>query len=196
MSRDVFNSPPFFRFLKLDMLHRTFLLFVTCSRMQSRHSSHITHHSSHTTPHTTHHTSHHHTPHTTHHPPLQVSEPPTFEEEDDAVIVGGVKISKPFVEKPVDGENHDIHVFALPPLTNTLFFCFKFWHRRYYPRSAGGGSKHLFRKTGDESSSFHPEECRVRRDGSYIYEQFMNTEGTDVKVYASLCLTIITDFTC
>jgi inositol hexakisphosphate/diphosphoinositol-pentakisphosphate kinase len=31
--------------------------------------------------------------------------------------------------------------------------------------------------------SFHPEESRVRREGSYIYEQFMNTEGTDVKVY-------------
>ena len=95
-------------------------------------------------------------------PCVKVPDPPTFEEEDDAVIVGGFKISKPFVEKPVDGENHDIYV--------------------YYPRSAGGGSKHLFRKIGDESSSFHPEQSRVRRDGSYIYEQFMNTEGTDVKV--------------
>ena len=58
------------------------------------------------------------------------------------------QISKPFVEKPVDGENHDIYV--------------------YYPRSAGGGSKHLFRKTGDESSSFHPEESRVRREGGSL----------------------------
>jgi hypothetical protein len=42
--------------------------------------------------------------------PDEVSDPPTFEEEDDAVIIGGFKISKPFVEKPVDGENHDIYV--------------------------------------------------------------------------------------
>jgi hypothetical protein len=42
--------------------------------------------------------------------PDEVPDPPTFEEEDDAVIIGGFKISKPFVEKPVDGENHDIYV--------------------------------------------------------------------------------------
>jgi len=42
--------------------------------------------------------------------PDEVPNPPTFEEEDDAVIIGGFKISKPFVEKPVDGENHDIYV--------------------------------------------------------------------------------------
>nr|GMC91609.1 inositol hexakisphosphate and diphosphoinositol-pentakisphosphate kinase 2-like isoform X1 [Ipomoea batatas] len=53
----------------------------------------------------------------------------------------------------------------------------------YYPSSAGGGMKKLFRKVGNRSSEFHPEVRRVRREGSYIYEEFMPTEGTDVKVY-------------
>lgn len=35
---------------------------------------------------------------------------------------------------------------------------------------------------GNRSSEFHPEVRRVRRDGSYIYEEFMPTGGTDVKV--------------
>ncbi|KAL0285500.1 UNVERIFIED_CONTAM: Inositol hexakisphosphate and diphosphoinositol-pentakisphosphate kinase VIP2 [Sesamum angustifolium] len=53
----------------------------------------------------------------------------------------------------------------------------------YYPSSAGGGMKELFRKVGNRSSEFHPEVRRVRREGSYIYEEFMPTGGTDVKVY-------------
>ncbi|PIM99992.1 Arp2/3 complex-interacting protein VIP1/Asp1, involved in regulation of actin cytoskeleton [Handroanthus impetiginosus] len=53
----------------------------------------------------------------------------------------------------------------------------------YYPSSAGGGMKELFRKVGNRSSEFHPERRRVRREGSYIYEEFMPTGGTDVKVY-------------
>ncbi|CAM6010992.1 unnamed protein product [Sphagnum balticum] len=36
---------------------------------------------------------------------------------------------------------------------------------------------------GNRSSEFHPELRRVRREGSYIYEEFMPTGGTDVKVY-------------
>ena len=48
--------------------------------------------------------------------------------------------------------------------------------------SAGGGIKKLFRKVDNKSSDFCPDENKVRRDGSYIYEQFMPTEGTDVKV--------------
>ena len=54
----------------------------------------------------------------------------------------------------------------------------------YYPRSAGGGRKELFRKVGDRSSEFYPDRNQVRRDGSYVYEEFLTTEGTDVKVYA------------
>lgn len=54
----------------------------------------------------------------------------------------------------------------------------------YYPKASGGGRKELFRKIGDRSSEFYPERNNVRRDGSYIYEEFLTTEGTDVKVYA------------
>jgi inositol hexakisphosphate/diphosphoinositol-pentakisphosphate kinase len=72
--------------------------------------------------------------------------------------------TQPFVEKPVDADDHNIYI--------------------YYPRAAGGGSKRLFRKVGDKSSEFYPDVHAVRRDGSYIYEEFMPTGGTDVKVYA------------
>ncbi|CAI9109620.1 OLC1v1009471C1 [Oldenlandia corymbosa var. corymbosa] len=86
-----------------------------------------------------------------------------FVEEEDFVEVRGDRFWKPFVEKPVDGDNHSIMI--------------------YYPSSAGGGMKELFRKVGNRSSEFHPEVRRVRREGSYIYEEFMPTGGTDVKVY-------------
>jgi hypothetical protein len=50
-----------------------------------------------------------------------------------------------------------------------------------------------FLKVGNRSSEFHPELRRVRREGSYIYEEFMPTGGTDVKVRhsKSSCQTII-----
>ncbi|XP_074573477.1 inositol hexakisphosphate and diphosphoinositol-pentakisphosphate kinase VIP2-like isoform X2 [Curcuma longa] len=86
-----------------------------------------------------------------------------FLEEEDYVEVHGKRFWKPFVEKPVDGDDHSIMI--------------------YYPSSAGGGMKELFRKVGNRSSEFHPEVRRVRREGSYIYEEFMPTGGTDVKVY-------------
>jgi inositol hexakisphosphate/diphosphoinositol-pentakisphosphate kinase len=77
--------------------------------------------------------------------------------------VNGVTINKPFVEKPVDADDHNIAI--------------------YYPSSAGGGCKKLFRKVGDRSSEFYPEINEIRRDGSYIYEEFIETQGTDVKMY-------------
>ncbi|KAJ4707520.1 Inositol hexakisphosphate and diphosphoinositol-pentakisphosphate kinase [Melia azedarach] len=86
-----------------------------------------------------------------------------FIEEEDFVEVHGNRFWKPFVEKPVHGDDHSIMI--------------------YYPSSAGGGMKELFRKVGNRSSEFHPEVRRVRREGSYIYEEFMPTGGTDVKVY-------------
>ncbi|KAL1538650.1 Inositol hexakisphosphate and diphosphoinositol-pentakisphosphate kinase vip2 [Salvia divinorum] len=86
-----------------------------------------------------------------------------FSEEEDFVEVHGNRFWKPFVEKPIHGDDHSIMI--------------------YYPSSAGGGMKELFRKIGNRSSEFHPDVRRVRREGSYIYEEFMPTGGTDVKVY-------------
>ncbi|XP_020814075.1 inositol hexakisphosphate and diphosphoinositol-pentakisphosphate kinase-like [Drosophila serrata] len=83
-------------------------------------------------------------------------------ESDDHVEVNGIIFNKPFVEKPVSAEDHNIYI--------------------YYPSSAGGGSQRLFRKIGSRSSVYSPE-SRVRKTGSFIYEDFMATDGTDVKVY-------------
>ncbi|XP_071747742.1 inositol hexakisphosphate and diphosphoinositol-pentakisphosphate kinase 2 isoform X10 [Lepeophtheirus salmonis] len=86
----------------------------------------------------------------------------TIVEYDDHVEVNGVTFNKPFVEKPVSAEDHNIFM--------------------YYPTSAGGGSQRLFRKIGSRSSVYSSE-SGVRKTGSYIYEDFMATDGTDVKVY-------------
>jgi inositol-hexakisphosphate/diphosphoinositol-pentakisphosphate 1-kinase len=86
-----------------------------------------------------------------------------LEEHDDHIVLNGVQINKPFVEKPVDADDHNIAI--------------------YYPTSAGGGCKKLFRKIGNRSSEFYPDINEVRRDGSYIYEAFVVTQGTDVKMY-------------
>ena len=95
-------------------------------------------------------------------PPEQIQ----FEEQDDSVLVNGVVFNKPFVEKPVDAEDHNIII--------------------YYPASAGGGSQRLFRKIGSRSSVYSPE-SNVRRVGSFIYEDFMATDGTDVKARTLFC---------
>jgi inositol hexakisphosphate/diphosphoinositol-pentakisphosphate kinase len=86
-----------------------------------------------------------------------------LEEHDDHIILNGVQMNKPFVEKPVDADDHNISI--------------------YYPTSAGGGCKKLFRKIGNRSSEFYPDINEVRRNGSYIYESFVETQGTDVKMY-------------
>lgn len=93
------------------------------------------------------------------------NEEPDIEEHDDHIEVNGVVIHKPFVEKPIDADDHNIAI--------------------YYPSSAGGGCKKLFRKVGDRSSEFYPEINEIRRDGSYIYEEFIETQGTDVKMCES-----------
>jgi inositol-hexakisphosphate/diphosphoinositol-pentakisphosphate 1-kinase len=53
----------------------------------------------------------------------------------------------------------------------------------YYPRRLGGGSKRLFRKVGNTSSKFYPDVSTIRTSGSYIYEAFLMTQGTDIKIY-------------
>lgn len=47
--------------------------------------------------------------------------------------------------------------------------------------------KRLFRKIDNKSSCYDPHHPgTVRRDGSYIYEEFLATGGTDVKVCCSV----------
>ena len=84
-------------------------------------------------------------------------------ETEDWIEVDGVTLLKPFVEKPVNAEDHNIYI--------------------YYPRRLGGGSKRLFRKEANVSSRFYPDENSIRREGSFIYEEFLMTQGTDLKVY-------------
>ena len=90
-----------------------------------------------------------------------------FVEYEDSVQIGDVVFQKPFVEKPVNAEDHHIYI--------------------YYPSSAGGGSQRLFRKVGNRSSIYSAESS-VRKEGSYIYEDFVVTDGTDVKVHTFLFL--------
>jgi len=90
------------------------------------------------------------------------NEEANFEEFEDHIVVGNETFHKPFVEKPIDAEDHNINI--------------------YFPSSAGGGCQKLFRKIGNRSSQYFTE-SNVRRNGSYIYEDFMPTDGTDVKVY-------------
>ena len=84
-------------------------------------------------------------------------------EYDDHIEYKGKKLFKPFVEKPVNGDDHNIYI--------------------YYPPSHGGGQKRLFRKTKDLCSLFIPKANSIRRDKSYIYEEFLQTDGFDIKVY-------------
>lgn len=93
--------------------------------------------------------------------------------DGNTLIADGRKLHKPFVEKPVSAEDHNIYI--------------------YFPSTSpeGGGGRRLFRKIGNKCSEYDPElkipRCITEQGTttSYIYEPLLAADhGQDVKAYA------------
>lgn len=81
-------------------------------------------------------------------PDCKYEDPEGFVETDDSVSLNGVTIKRPFIEKPINGDNHNIYIYDNNELTR------------------------LFRKEKDKSCEKIQGHFQIRKQGCYIYEEF------------------------
>ncbi|KAM0676891.1 inositol hexakisphosphate and diphosphoinositol-pentakisphosphate kinase [Binucleata daphniae] len=91
-----------------------------------------------------------------------VFEETSIEEHNTHIIINGNILKKPFVEKPVNAEDHNIYVYL-----------------------QDGSVRKLFRKQANVSSKVFWDIKEIRKSGSFIYEKFYPADDdNDIKVYA------------
>ncbi|KAB8257901.1 hypothetical protein BDV32DRAFT_126625 [Aspergillus pseudonomiae] len=97
----------------------------------------------------------------------------SLSDDGNTLLVDGRTLHKPFVEKPVSAEDHNIYI--------------------YFPTTSQGtgGGRRLFRKVGNKCSEYDPDlvvpRCITEQGttSSYVYEPLLNADnGEDVKAYA------------